>query len=409
MNRNVFLHCIALVLSVLILSSCEKLGEKKPSSNNVYLKSYEYIRNISELEVEYNLNILTNLYPDAATIKEKATLGVNIYTITYQTSFQGKEIMASGLVSVPIGDGPFPFMSFQNGTNTLHDKAPSKDPNGELFLALETIASTGFVIAIPDYLGFGVSDTMFHPYLDKESTVQTVMDMLNATKELVNRDNLDVNTSDDLYISGYSMGGWATLQLQKELETEPSPDFNLKASACGAGPYNLLFINRYILDQSTYPMPYFIGYMLDSYKQLGYITNSLSDILNEPYASLIPSLFNGVNDGAAINSQLTTNVSGLFTEEYQDGFNSAPAYSSVRSALVNNSIDAWDIATPLMLFHGGEDTFVPYQVSRNMYDDMIELGVSTDKVQLAGLPGGGHQEGILPFGIASVLWFIDIK
>jgi hypothetical protein len=43
---------------------------------------------------------------------------------------------------------------------------------------------------MPDYLGFGSSDNMFHPYLHKESTVQTVLDMLRAVDELASIKNI---------------------------------------------------------------------------------------------------------------------------------------------------------------------------------------------------------------------------
>src|SRR5665811_2636213 len=96
----------------------------------------------------------------------------------------------------------------------------------------------------------------------------------------------------DRYIAGYSQGGWATMQLQKAIEENYSNQFNLKASACGAGPYYLNYINEYILQQTEYPMPYFIGYMFNTYINLG-ITTPASEIFKTPFDTRITTLYDG--------------------------------------------------------------------------------------------------------------------
>ena len=417
MKKRRLILSILLLLFGFIFNSCDKLlGDKTLSDNNKYVKRIDKIKDatISTIEIDFYIDQYGNNFAsEILPLKDETEYGVDLYTMVYETEFNGKKIEASGAVAIPIGSGPFQFVSFQNGTYTLHSEAPSVNipglsSSGEkiLFFA-EILASTGFVVAVPDYLGFGVCDTMFHPYLDKESTLRSVQDMLLATKELVNSENLDIATNNDLYIAGYSMGGWATMNLKHSIETGSLDGFNLKATACGAGPYDLFFVNYYILNQETYPMPYFLGYMLNSYTKLGNFSNPMTDIINEPYASRIPTLYNGLNDGAAINSQLTTDISELFTESFLDGFNTDPAYSGVKASLVENSIDPWAISTPLLLMHGDEDTFVPYQVTRNMYDEMKDLGVGDDKIELVSFPGSNHQDGIMPFALASIQWFLD--
>ncbi len=334
---------------------------------------------------------------------------VSVYTITYSTTFKGEPVTASGLVAIPTTNGiQFPVISFQNGTNTLHSMAPSVNPNDELYLMLEFVASTGFIISVPDYLGFGASEDMFHPYLDKESTVQTVVDMLRAVKELVNN-YLYTDMSNDLYITGYSQGGWATMQLQKAIESQYSSEFNLKASACAAGPYDLNYINNYVLDQTTYPMPYFLGYVFNSYINLGYITNPASDLFNSPYDIRITSLYDGTHSGDEINAQLTTTVADLFTEDYRNNATTDARYASVISSMSDNSISAWNTTTPTLLLHGTADDFVPFQVSQNIYQDFLSKGVNPDKVTFIPLPDENHTSGVIPAEITAIKWFLDLK
>jgi pimeloyl-ACP methyl ester carboxylesterase len=398
------------VMAVLIFSSCEDIFDRDTdNTENEYLASMELVKTISQTEVGSRFAYLKTLYPEAQAINDKATSGVKVYKITYHTKFQDSMVIASGLVCLPVGSGEYPLLSFQNGTNTLHSDAPTVNPERQMYRFLEAVSSTGYVIVLADYIGFGSTEELFHPYLDKESTTQCLIDMLRATKELAEPHNLDIALSNDLYITGYSMGGWATLCLQRALETEFASEFNLKASACAAGPYDLEFISTSIMEQETYPMPYFLGYILHAFTSLGQITNPLSDILREPYASRIPSLFDGNKDGDQINSQLTTTVADLFTQVYQEGYRTDPQFAPVRQTLLRNSVEPWNIKTPLMFLHGMEDHFVSPQGSDKMYSDLLTAGSDENKIQRVFFPGFNHTEGIIPCGIAAITWFLEIK
>ena len=273
---------------------------------------------------------------------------------------------------------------------------------------LEVISSTGFIISIPDYLGFGASDQMFHPYMHKESTIQAVTDMLHAVKELINN-HLYTEMSDDLYITGYSQGGWATMQLQKAIETQYSSEFNLKASACAAGPYDLNYINNYVLGQQTYPMPYFLGYVFNSYFNLGLITTPVSEVFNSPYDNVVTTYYDGLHSGEEINAALTTSVDRLFTEDYRNNANTEAKYSSIVNSMNDNSITAWNTTTPTRIIHGTDDEFVPQEVSLNIYHDFLNKGISTDQIKYIPLAELGHTSGIIPAELKAITWFLELK
>ncbi len=354
------------------------------------------------------LSLYANVYPQLKNISDNLDYDIDVYTITYSTKFKDSDVIASGLVSVPSTAGTYPLMSYQNGTNTLHSEAPSVNPDNQLFLLLEFIASTGFVVSVPDYLGFGASSNMFHPYLDKESTIQSVTDMLRAVDELtVNHLGFKINK--DLYITGYSQGGWATMQLQKAIEDNSDSEFNLKASSCGAGPYDLRYVNDYILGLTNYPMPYFVGYIFNSYLNLGDITNSAGDIFKSPYDQRIMTLYNGTKSGDEINAQLTTATADLFTADYISTANTNVKFSSVISSLGKNSIAAWKTNIPTLLTHGTADNYVPEQISKNMYNEFLAKGVDASKIEYIAIEGAGHNTAIIPSGVATFNWFISLN
>ncbi len=398
---------IGFILSMLILffTSCENLFNGDDNTpENEYLSRFEMEGSYLPAFISKFIQELEPEYPGLAQIRERVNYGVIIYKIEYKTTFQGETVTASGLVAAPAGEGPFPVLSYQNGTNTLHRNAPSVNPDFELYAMLEAVASTGFVISLPDYLGFGASDDLFHPYLHGESTVQTVLDMLHAVRELAAMSTFTI--SNDLYLAGYSQGGWATMQVQKEIESGNSAGYLLKASAPGAGPYDLNYINTFILEKEEYPMPYFTAYIFDSYQKLGIIQTPISQVYQSPYSDRIPTLFNGSLTGDSLNNQLTTSVTDLFTGNYRQNHSTDAAYASVRQALTNNSITGWNTDTPTRIIHGKADAFVPYAVSENIYQDFISAGSAS--VELIPMNGLGHSDGIIPAGLLSIGWFLEL-
>ena len=364
------------------------------------------VRSYLPVMVETMFEQLVSQYPEMASVQERVKHGIIIYKITYKTTFNGESQLASGLVSIPTGEGSFPVISYQNGTNTLHSNAPSVNPNYDYYILLEAIASTGFVISMPDYLGFGSSDNMFHPYLHKESTVQTVLDMLRAVEELATVRAFSLNN--DLYLTGYSQGGWATMQVQKAIEDEFSSEFNLKASAPGAGPYDLNFIKTYILSQETYPMPYYFGYLYNGLINLDdEAVPPIGEVFSAPYNSLIPKLFDGSNSGEEINAQLTTEVAELFTENFRFNYKTDALFNSLTEILEDNSIEAWNTSIPTRIIHGKADTYVPAIISKNIYDDFVAKGAGS-RVQFIEIPETDHIGGIVPAGLISIGWFLEL-
>jgi len=405
-NTSIF-KLILFFLLVSIFSGCDVNNNDDIKQEDKYLVSFDKHATYTVTQIKSQLSMYVIIYPELKAIVDNLQHGVEVYKITYKTKFKDKEIIASGLVSVPQTSGTYPVISYQNGTNTQHSNAPSVNPNDQLFQMLEFVASTGFIVSVPDYLGFGSSSNMFHPYYDMKSTNESTTDMIRAVKELANN-YLEVVPKNDLFIMGYSQGGWATMQLQKYIEENFSSEFKLRASACGAGGYDVSYINDYILGQTDYPMPYYIGYMINSFVKLGDVTNLPADIFKSPYSDRILTLYNGTKSGDEINAQLTTKIADLFTAEYRSGVKTNNKFSSVVSTLSKNSISAWKTNVPTMILHGTADTYVPYQGSENIYNDFLAKGVSKSNVTLVPFPGLGHTTAIIPSGVASISWFIDI-
>lgn len=396
----------AAVMSLFTIQSCkEKIN---PFDDNNYLLSAERELTYSQDNIIQMLNVFKTQYPDLATqIIPDVSSGAIVYSINYTTTFQGEDLEVSALVSIPSEPGHYPVLAYQNGTNTLHSKAPTVFPTDPLYEMLEMVASTGYVVVMADYIGFGASEQMVHPYLHKESTVQTIVDMLYALREFDEDVAKDITIDNEYYLMGYSQGGWATLALLETLENEYSDDFNIAGTVCGAGPYDMNYFNSYVLGLTQYPMPVFLGYIANAYSEYDLFTNPLTDMFNDPYAGRIPGLYDGTKSSDEINNQLNTSISTLFKSAYISGYASSPAYQSIRDALTANSIEAWDSNVPLLFLHGSADTYVPPAISQNMHDNMVSAG--TANCTYTVLQDCDHSGGIVPAGLAGLAFFKALR
>ncbi|MGQ7870161.1 alpha/beta hydrolase family protein [Sunxiuqinia sp. sy24] len=409
MNRKYHHRLIVLFLAVFIIS-CGKNDDPAPSETSfAFLESEKQVNTISQTSAQLLFSVLAAQFDDDGTMDNEVSSGAVVHKVTYNSTFEGEPLLVSGLISVPDKPGNYPVISFQNGTNVEYSKAPTVDRSNELFLVLKNFASLGFIVVIPDYPGFGESTQVFHPYLEKDDTLPSLVDLLKATREFVSQDHITASLNEDLYLMGYSQGGWSTMQLKHEIEQNGLEDYQLKASSCGAGPYNLNRLNELLVGQDSYPMPYFLAYLMQAYHVHGKYSNPLNEIFANEYAAKIPDLFNGVTTGGEINDELNTQVEDLFQADFRTGFATNAKYQSLQTALTNSSIDAWQTTSPTRLFHGENDTYVPLELSVEMHQDFKALNVNDELVKLIIMPDADHQSGILPFGIASINWFLDLK
>jgi len=381
--------------------------EPEPVAYSSYV-SHELAVSYTSTSIKSLFEAMQAIYPDVSTLTDMVQYNVDVYIVTYKTVFLGEEVEVSGLVCVPNSEGVFPIVSFQNGTNTSYAQAPTKNISDPIFKYLQSTAATGYIILMPDYLGFGVSEDITHPYLHKESTVLSVENLIVAVGEMIDGDMMKADWDNDLYLMGYSQGGWATLSTHKDINEKTDLTYSVTASACGAGPYDLTVVQNFMFEDITYPQPVYMAYTGVSYHELGLITNPLSDYFNEPYATELPEYFNGQFTNGEINDKLNDTVAVLVTESFLTGINTNSIYKDFRDALNSNSVYGWNSTEPIKLYHGTADDNVPITTSEQVYQEFITAGASNN-VSYIPLPGLNHGTGAIPMILDALLWFTEIE
>ncbi len=403
--RIVVFHTVVIFL----FTSCEK--EKNTDIPGDYYIKSELIKEYTSEQVK-NLMILGEvLYPEITALVPDISSGVKFYRISYNTIFRGEEITASGLMCIPDTEGNYPFLSFQNGTNTCHSNAPTVNTNNTLFNLIGTMSSHGYIITIPDYIGFGDSESLLHPYHHKESSNSAIINLMKAAEELISIKGFNAKFDGRIFMMGYSQGGWATLNAVKELELTANKDFSPLAAACGAGAYDLMEMSKYLLNQEQYNTPHYLPYFIESRRQNGILDEPLSLFFNQPYAGSIPGLFDGNSCNTSINKELTNSISELLTSNMIENFEDGADFQNLRTELTSNSATAWNTNLKLKFYHSVGDSSVPSTQSDKIYKNFLDKGVSSELLLLKITQDStiGHSDAIVPWGIDALLWLNSIR
>ena len=152
---------------------------------------------------------------------------------TYETvNASGQPIHVSGAIFYPVGKPAKNILLVSHYTISANYEAPSQTFPLEAYLA-----SKGYVVIMPDYIGYGATVDSVHPYLQNYLTGVNVIDMLYASYPFLNKRGIQVQ-SDSVILAGYSQGGVTSAFVQQIIETDDSyNDILIKKNYCGGGPY----------------------------------------------------------------------------------------------------------------------------------------------------------------------------
>ena len=325
---------------------------------------------------------------------------ISVYDIHYESQHpDGTMDTLSGLICIPQSPTKaFPISVYQHGTTTLDNEAPSITGmniiNTEIFLMGLLTTPYGFVSMFPDYEGLGDPEN-FHPYTIAESYTSAAVNMLRALRQL--SEQLDGNDqfqlNDQLFLIGYSEGGYATLATQRGIQLHYPDEFQVTASFPMAGPYDLAgTMVDYFLSEPVYSQPYYVPYVLTSY--LWYYQGLDIDFHEyfEPFwADTLPFLFDGNHSGSVINDMMPNNPLEILLPEVLDDFSNNNDHF-FRQRLQENTLLDWVPETPTYFYHGLGDDIVPYENAVNAYNTFLHNGAPDINLVLFPEEFGGHSE-----------------
>jgi len=241
-------YLVLLAMLVIGLLSCGK--NESPVAPKVHERG-EVVKAVSLGTSSVN-SIQQMLVSGNITVPFTLAYAVEAISLEYRTvDGTGEPIMASGALLIPQGALNVPLASVQHGTQSKDDLVASVSPlNSTEGIVGLIMASMGYAVVIPDYLGFGISNVM-HPYLHAESLIPSVIDCMRAGRSCSSEKGVSLNGQ--VFLAGYSEGGYATLAVQKTIEAECQSEFSLTAVAPLSGPYDLQGTTQAIFPLSSAP------------------------------------------------------------------------------------------------------------------------------------------------------------
>ncbi len=371
MNRFV---CLIAVLFVFIVAACQP-DDVKPDP--VLIQS-------APMASYSNAVLKTLKVPNDSLVYTPGSYSLFMQRLTYYTTLEdGTRVTASGVVYLPTqatGGQSMPLLGYQHPTAFSNTEVPSGyDYATPTFSYPIYFATHGYIVACPDYVGYGDASGIAHPYENRASLAHASVDMLRATKEWLQQRTDQANASQagatklwngQIFLAGFSEGGYATLSAQQLIEQQYADQLTLTSTSCGSGPYAMASFFDYITHQTT-PSAGVVNYLYVwqtmVYNKLYNGNKPLNYYFKSPYAEQLTTSLDSARSFAVSFDQLCTDQ---FRADVRN------STSTFGKALLTNDLTNWAAQGRTYLIHSDEDEVIPYFISQQTCARMQKQGAS---------------------------------
>lgn len=362
------------LVGLLALQSCGEYYEA-PELPNINTRGYVTHSTLLQRWSLQQVDSMINSLGGGASSFLQPEYGVAAYKVIYQTIDPfGNIIAASGAFVVPEGEGleAMPLASYQHGTETA-DRNMASQGGSETLIGV-VMASTGYLCAMPDFLGLGEGPGL-HYYIHAKSEATAVIDMLRACRDLAPEFGREWDGR--LFLFGYSQGGHATMAAHREIQNYYEPEFVVTASAPMSGPYDVSGVQeQVIVSHDPYPTPGYLPYILYGYNAIYRIVPDVNAILKPPYDSIMPTMFDGYYTIGEINMVSAPVPRDMVLDSVMTAYENDPAHP-LKLALRDNDLYNWIPKSPVKMFYCSSDDQVNYQNTLVAYNHFLAAGSTT--------------------------------
>lgn len=396
------IHIFFLLLITFLYSCEDEAVEPVEMDEAGDLVSYQ----ITETLEASQLRGLIRLF-DPSQNTDAVQYDVDIYEVIYLTTYQGELTEASGLVCVPVDAETVAFPVFLgfHASISSQTEAPS-NYTGPFSTGLDLFTAVGFITVIPDYLGFGAAAEVPHPYLVNESVTRVSTDMVLATEEMMAE--LEQQYQKQINMAGYSQGAYNAMATLYAIENEGLlPEWEVTATAVGGGVYDLNYLTDFIIEEDTYSSPELLSYLVWSYHEYYELEGGYDNYFQEPYAAMIPQLFDGTNSLGNIKNELTTDLTALMQPDFLASLR-GPEVHPIEEILAENSISSWQANSPIHMYHAPADEVLDISNSLNFYQALQEANAG--ELEFTRLESAdSHSGGAVPMLINTLNWLLSFQ
>lgn len=383
------------LLFMMLFMACSD-ENNEPEQVNEFLVDYF-------LKSEYNQESIRSIatFSGLSTLTDAIQSDVSVYVIQYKTVVDGEEVIASGIASFPNQiQGPVPMISAHRGTIFEDTEAPSTSifPYG-----FELFATAGYVVVLSDMIGFGSTKDLVQHYYNKETNSRVAIDMIKAGGEFFKE--IGATYTDQLFLTGYSQGGFITMATLEAIEQDPSLPWNVVAAATGAGSYNIEFVMDDVLDRGVFTSPGFLSLIVYSYNEVNNFNKPMEYYFQQPFANKIPGLLDGSSSWGTIRQALSDTIDHYFQHSFLEGLRNRTE-TEILNAFQQNSVHNWVPNVPVRFYHSSGDEFIPIEDSQNTVELMASKGADVSFYQIGDQD---HGTALLEMLVEVLPWFEELK
>ena len=339
--------------------------------------------------------------------------GVTMHKVTYTTpDVFGVQDTASGLLVLPEDNTKaYPGLIYHHGTIDNKQDVPSNLAGGYQLATL--FGGAGYVTVAPDFLGLGESRG-FQLYVHADTEASASVDMYRALRTYA-EDNDLFYLNEQLFLTGYSQGGHASMASQRLINQELSDDITVTAAAHLSGPYS---ISEAMIESTLGDEPFFFGAyianVLLSY-QLAYgnIYNELVDVFRPQYVPLVEQYRDGeiglfvLND--SINNRLLAEYgevvpSRILQDSTVQAARTLPAGHPIAEALIDNDVYDFVPTAPTRLYYCMADDQVTFR-NAIIADSAFAANGAVDIVQAFDVNSNADHGGCVSPAVTSTIIF----
>jgi pimeloyl-ACP methyl ester carboxylesterase len=298
----------------------------------------------------------------------------------------GEPLLLSGKLLLPKSGTVKRMILVCHYTIGANSEAPS-----ETFPFEGILASKGYAVVVADYIGYGITRGMVHPYLHTESTAQSVVDMGLAVLPYLDYIGRAPEFK-EIIVFGYSQGGAAALATMRMLEKEYRKQLPLSHVYAGAGPYDMAQTFDFSIKEDKTGIPC-AAPMIVQGMNVGERLNLNMEKFFVPYMwKYCQDWINSKEHTVAEINHLigTDKVSEILSEYARNKSNIETA--RLYKALGRNSVLDFKPEAPLFLLHSKDDQTVPF-----INSELAERSFKGCNVQYDFGHYGAHVQGFLRF------------
>jgi pimeloyl-ACP methyl ester carboxylesterase len=335
---------------------------------------------------------------------------ITTYSVRYSTiGGKGEPTDASTAVITPTGDdaickGERPILLYAHGTSIAKDTNMAR-LRGESQLVAAMFAAQGYIVIAPNYAGYEGSSLPYHPYLNAEQQSADMVDALRAGRAALGK--LKQGFTQQLFIAGYSQGGFVALATQRAIQQQYSNEFKVTAAAGLSGPYALgQFSDNVFSGNPNLGITVYLPLIATSAQRAGAaIYGTPQDLYDSQYATGIETLMPGSMSTSemfkrgklpkralfAADSQPPL-IRASFRQAYLQDMADFPCTSeqgasctsqnNLRKWMLKNDLRSYQPQSPLLLCGGAGDPTVPFANATSAAGYFAAQGASTTLVDL---------------------------